>query len=555
VYSGRSDLRSAFPDLDGGDGERFAVWLAQNREQAADLGLPPDWLPEPPPGDDLPAAPNVEGPPWGVNVAGYLRSELGVGEAARTVVCALDARGVPVMPIHGRYVPNSRQGHAFAILDPSAAPFPVNLICVNADELPAFLTDAGPGFSDGRYTIGFWWWEVTTVPERSIGALDLLDELWVGSTHVAQALEPVSPVPVVKVRIPVTVPPIVPYSRQELGLPEGFLFLFMFDFHSVIERKNPMAAIEAFRNAFEPGSGASLVIKSINRRSKLDDYDRLRFAARGHPDIHLIDRYVSPAEKDAMLAAADCYVSLHRSEGFGLTPAEAMYLGKPVIATGYSGNLDYMTPDNSYLVDYTLRPIGPGNFPYPADGEWAEPDLDHAARLMREVAGDPAAAEPRGRQAALDIRRMYSPDAAGETMERRLAQVRAHLDAHRPVRHARGSPGTARLSALRDLIAQDPTPLRQEGGPARRLAFRVAMRVMRPVIRHEREVADRLASELERLQAEQLADRRQAGAQIAVLLAELRRHDRMLSASSDQQRVEETRALSRRAPRGGSAGA
>jgi hypothetical protein len=315
----------------------------------------------------------------------------------------------------------------------------------------------------------------------------------------------------------------------------------MFDFHSVIERKNPMAAIEAFRHAFEPGSGASLVIKSINRTSKLDDYDRLRFAARGHPDIHLIDRYVSPSEKDAMLAAADCYVSLHRSEGFGLTPAEAMYLGKPVIATGYSGNLDYMTPDNSYLVDYTLCPIGPGNFPYPADGEWAEPDLDHAARLMREVAGDPAAAEPRGRQAALDIRRAYSPEAAGETMEHRLAQVRTHLDAGRPVRHARVPAETSRLSALRDLIAQDPTPLRQEGTAARRLAFRVAMRLMRPVIRHEREVADRMTGEIARLQ-EELVDarqqlgvvRQQAGAQIAVLLAELRRHDRMLSALSSE---------------------
>ncbi len=139
----------------------------------------------------------------------------------------------------------------------------------------------------------------------------------------------------------------------------------MFDFHSVIERKNPIGVIEAFRKAFAPESGASLVIKCINRETQPDEYDRLRFAARGHPDVHIIDRYVSAQEKDAMLAASDCYVSLHRSEGFGLTPAEAMYLGKPVIATGYSGNLDYMTPENSYLVDYELRRIGEGNFPYP----------------------------------------------------------------------------------------------------------------------------------------------------------------------------------------------
>jgi glycosyltransferase involved in cell wall biosynthesis len=381
VYDGRSDLRLVFPDLDGEDGPRFAAWVAQNRRQAADLGLPPEWLP-------APACVEEEAAPWGVNVAGFLRSELGVGEAARTVITALDARGVPVMPVHGAHVPSSRQGHAFAFVNPPAAPFGVNLICVNADELPAFLADAGPRFSENRYTIGFWWWEATTFPERSRGAFELVDEVWVGSEHVAAALAPVSPVPVVTVRIPVTMPAIAPVARERLGLPEGHLFLFMFDLHSVIERKNPMAVIEAFTRAFEPGSGASLVVKCINRASKLDDYDRLRFAAAGHPDVHIVDRYVSAQEKDAMLAACDCYVSLHRAEGFGLTPAEAMYLGKPVIATGYSGNLEYMTAENSYLVDYTLRPIGEGQFPYPPDGEWAEPDLDHAARLMREVAED-----------------------------------------------------------------------------------------------------------------------------------------------------------------------
>jgi glycosyltransferase involved in cell wall biosynthesis len=521
VHDGRSDLRAAFPDLDGDDGARFAVWIGKHRHQAADLGLPPEWLPAPAPGGE-----DEEGAPWGVNVAGYLRSELGVGEAARTVITALDARGVPVMPVHGAYVPSSRQGHAFAFMTPSAAPFPVNLICVNADELPAFLDDAGPRFSRGRYTIGFWWWEATTFPERSRGAFELVDEVWVGSEYVAAALAPVSPVPVVKVRIPVAMPAIAPVARDQLGLPEGYLFLFMFDFHSVIERKNPMAVVEAFRRAFEPGSGASLVIKCINRQSKLDDYDRLRFAAQGHPDVHIIDRYVSAQEKDAMVASCDCYVSLHRSEGFGLTPAEAMYLGKPVIATGYSGNLDYMTQENSYLVDYTLRPVGEGHFPYPPDGEWAEPDLEHAARLMREVADDPLAAARRGRQAALDIRRTYSPEAAGETMERRLAQVRAHLESGGAVRHAAVPPATTRLDALRALIAQDPVPLKEGGGPARRLAFRAGMRLVRPVVRHQRQVAERIASELGRLHEEQRTARHQTGAQIAVVLAELRRHER-----------------------------
>ena len=514
VYEARPDLQAAFPGLDGEDGRRFFWWISHHRQDAADLGLPPDWLPTPVPGSEEEPAPE-EDAPWGVNVAGYLRSELGVGEAARAVVAGLDARGFPLMPVHGGYVPHSRQGHAFAFVDPAVAPFPVNLICVNADQLPAFITDAGPGFSDGRYTIGFWWWEVPTVPDRSLAAFDLVDEVWVGSQHVAAALRPVSSVPVVKVRIPVTMPPIVPYSRAQLGLPDGYLFLFMFDLHSVIERKNPVGVIEAFRKAFAPGSGPSLVIKCINRESQPDEYDRLRLAARGHPDIHIIDRYVSAQEKDAMVAAADCYVSLHRSEGFGLTPAEAMYLGKPVIATRYSGNLDYMTPDNSYLVNYKLRRIGRGNFPYPPDGEWADPDTEHAARLMREVVEDPLAAERRGRRAAADIRAGYSAEAAGETMERRLEDVRRHLEAHSPLCHPGPSipPG---LKALQDLITRGPGL--REGGRPRRLAGRAALRLMRPVIAHQRQISERLASEI-------AATRRRDAAQLAILLAELRRQN------------------------------
>ncbi|MBV9334353.1 MAG: methyltransferase domain-containing protein [Solirubrobacterales bacterium] len=524
VYDARPDLRQAFPDLSGQDGPRFYRWICENRRDAAHLGLPPRWLNgsldagEPGDAED-------EYEPWGVNVAGYLRSELGVGEAARSVIKALDARGVRVMPVHGTYVPSSRQGHSFAYLNTDDAPFPVNLICVNADQLPAFLGDAGPRFSAGRYTIGFWWWEVTTFPQRSLEAFDLVDEVWVGTEHVAEALRVVSNVPVVKVRIPVTMPPIAPYTRAQLGLPDGYLFFFMFDFHSVIERKNPMAVIDAFRSAFEPGSGASLVIKCINHESKPDDYDRLRIAAQSHPDLHVVDRYVSAREKDAMLAACDCYVSLHRSEGFGLTPAEAMYLGKPVIATRYSGNLDYMTDRNSYLVDYEMRPIGEGNFPYPADGEWADPNREHAATLMREVVNDPLAAEQRGQQAAWDIRQTHSPDAAGETMERRLAFVRDHLRARKPVRYPGGAlPQPMGLSALKEYIDRGPIP-RSGGrvGKARRLAFRAALRLMRPVVVHEQRVGERLLSELG-------ATRRHAAAQVAVALSEVRQRDTMLQA-------------------------
>jgi hypothetical protein len=237
---------------------------------------------------------------------------------------------------------------------------------------------------------------------------------------------------------------------------------------------------------------------------------------------------VSAQEKDAMLAASDCYISLHRSEGFGLTPAEAMYLGKPVIATGYSGNLEYMTAENSYLVDYKLRRIGSGNLPYPADGEWADPDTDHAARLMREVVQNPLAAARRGQRAAADIRAGYSPEVAGETMERRLEDVRHRLETQEPPRPPGWSVPTLRgLDALRESIARGPVP--REGGRARQLAQRAALRAMRPVIVHQQQVSERLLNEtVSQIVGEIGTTRRRDAGHVAAVLTELRRQDELL---------------------------
>jgi glycosyl transferase family 1 len=202
----------------------------------------------------------------------------------------------------------------------------------------------------------------------------------------------------------------------------------MFDHGSVVERKNPLGTIEAFTEAFSPSSGAVLILKSVNGEHDRFGRDRVRAAAAPHPHVRLLEGYVSPAETHALIATADCFVSLHRAEGLGLVPAEAMALGKPVIATGYSGNLDYMTRDNAYLVDYTLRNVGPGCWPYPEDAQWAEVDLGHAARLMREVFDDQSSARERGALAAAQLVETHSPLAAGETMRRRLESIDARRE-------------------------------------------------------------------------------------------------------------------------------
>ncbi len=487
IYSGRPDLRQEFPNLDGPDAMRLIEWHRIHGQ----VKLP--YTVHPSAEQDGHETPETSGSPVGVNVAGYFRAELGVGETARQVVDALGRVDMPVATV-GLSASASRQEHAYET-DAIGPTFPVNLICVNADMLPTFAEKAGPGFFFDRYTIGLWWWETSEFPDRFSRAFEPVDEVWVGSHFVADAISAVSPVPVVKMTMPVSMPEIEEFDRGDLGLPEGFVFLFVFDYHSVFERKNPLALIEAFEQAFPEDSGASLVLKSINSEHYQGEHGRLMEAAKGHGDIHVIDRYVTAAEKNAMFAGCDCYVSLHRSEGFGNTLAEAMYLGKPVIATGYSGNMEFMTQQNSYPVDYALRPIGDAAGPYPAAGEWAEPDVGHAARLMRRVFEDHEEASERGLRAAEDLRRNHSAEAAGRAMAERIRRVRARRgagpDALRPHVHSQAGLDT---NPLTHRIATTPQPATSSSTLGRALApfRRVLLKLMWPFALQQRAVNEEL---------------------------------------------------------------
>lgn len=359
----------------------------------------------------------------GVNVAGYLRAELGIGEAARQIIAGIRSVGIPHATITYREGTSSRQEHPFEHERRSGDLHDVNLICVNADQIGNFARSIGYDFFRDRYSIGVWWWEVSIFPTSMHAGFDLVDEIWVGSDYAARAISPVTSKRVLKVPIPVSYSPWETIDRQELGLPDGFVFLFMFDFFSTVERKNPFAIIEAFKKAFGPGSGAKLVVKSINGDRVPDQLALLQRAAGEHPDIVVTDRYVSANEKNSYMAGCDCYVSLHRSEGFGLTMAEAMSHGKPVIATAYSGNLEFMDEENSFLVPYRLTSVPEGCDPYPPGAEWAEPDVEAAARLMRHVFEHPEEARERGERGRADLAAKHSPERTGEFIARRLREI------------------------------------------------------------------------------------------------------------------------------------
>jgi glycosyltransferase involved in cell wall biosynthesis len=541
AYQQRPDVRAAFPDLAGADREGLLRWAEEHGQRqipalaralaSATQGLAPSAEQEsgdgsiPAVATAQPSAP-LRDAPWGVNVVGYFRSEVGTGEAARQLVSALETKAIPVLPIHGQTIPLSRQGHSYETATPADAVFPVNVICMNADALPEFAGQAGPEFFAGRYSVGLWFWEVGRFPERWRGSFSLLEEVWAPTKHVAGALERLATVPVTIVRIPVQAPSFEPRSRAELGLPpDGFLFLFSFDYLSVFKRKNPLAVIEAFRSAFAPGDGARLVVKCINHERDPDSHAELRKLAAQHRDVEVMDRYLTPSDNSCLTALCDCYVSLHRAEGFGLVLAEAMALGKPVIATGYSGNLDFMTSANSLLVDHRLIPIGPGAEPYPADGEWADPDIGHASALMRQLFDDPASARELGARAAESIGRTHSPVAAGEILHRRLEAIRATGRVRRAADQERVP--SPRLAALPLRIQQGPVnPTPAAHGPARELARNAALRAMRPFTLYQQGVNTEIVAALDELNR-RLADlsleaRSEAAADRARLLAELR---------------------------------
>jgi len=430
VHATRPQLQRDFPDVFGKDRLAFLSWVVASGRW--ELGVPEALVPAGPP---LAAQPPVGRPRGaahgelpGVNVAGHALSEKGMGEVVRAMVRGLTAARIPHCVVdHTDGGSANRDRTLIGLLREN--PYPVNLIHVNAEGLPGFVQLRGPGFFRGKYNIGYWLWELPDLPEAFHGSFSYLDEVWVSSDYGLEAVSRVSPIPVVKV------PPPLPaeglrtkgVGREYFGLQDHHrVFLFIFDAHSIVERKNPGAAIQAFKRAFPDDPDARLVLKLIHATRPL--LERLLDEA-ADPRVLVIDRVFDREEVNSLIALSDCYVSLHRSEGFGLTLAEAMALGKPVIATAHSANLDFMNVNNSLLVRYEIVRLEQDFPPYPRGSAWADPDVNHAAELMRAVYEDPDRARQLGKRAREDVMAYLSPEAVGARIAERLAMIGRDLEA------------------------------------------------------------------------------------------------------------------------------
>ncbi len=426
LYRANPDLHGRFVDPHGRDFARFMEWAALEvragriHPELADISPRAGGARTPTEAGQHPRALRP-----GIRVAGYLRAEMGVGQLGRLATAVVEATGIPCSTyVYDRT--SSRQNHPFVENDSDE--FNVNLICVNADELPGFAAAVGPDFFQGKYTIGLWAWELDTFPAAFSPAFDVVDEVWAISDFVRHAVASATTKPVLSFPLPV-IPSALPTTTDldALGLPQAFTFLFCFDLLSIFERKNPLGLVDAFSRAFEDGEGPVLVIKAINGEMRRGDLERLRSVAATRTDVVILDHYLGYGENAALMNHCDCYVSLHRSEGFGLTMAEAMALGKPVIATAYSGNLEFMDGANSLLVPWRPGTVPAGCDPYPQGSMWAEPEIDAAARLMRSVYDDRGQALETGRKGQLSVLENHGVHARTAMVSARFAEAQRSL--------------------------------------------------------------------------------------------------------------------------------
>lgn len=444
----RDDVRAAFDTAAPNGRERYYEWFESHGK--AELARY-NFLARGKPAAEIGETRAVrrrgaDGP--GILLTGALDDPSGRGEDVRMTIRALAAHRVPFMTLDrrtGRVRDAAGRTLAAGALEAAA----INIVHLNADtafEDYQFLRRCGAG--EAR-TVGYWAWELARLPAEHLASFSFYDEIW-ASTRFAFGAFDTGHRPVSLMPMPVELPDgEAEFDRAHFRLPrQRFLFLFNFDFGSFRARKNPEAAIAAFRQAFPRGNEpVGLVIKTINAEAHTEEWDRLRAAAQDDRRVVMRNGRYTRGEMLSLMRLCDCYVSLHRSEGFGRGPAEAMLLGRPVIATDYSGNADFMTADNSFPVRYELVPVGPDEYPGAAGQVWADADIGHAAEQMRYVYGDPAAAARIGERARRDLRAHYSAAKIGAGYVKWLQDAGVIARTTRRVRAARPLPAAAAVAA------------------------------------------------------------------------------------------------------------
>lgn len=387
----------------------------------------------------------------GVNVVGYHHVDSGLGEVARSISQSLRDAGVDVVDVEV----DATESPARSEASPSPERYhDVTIAVVTAPQLPEVAALHPEPFDPARFRIGYWFWELAVVPADQAPAFGFVDRVWAPSVFVADAYRSSGDTPVELQPIHIPAPTPSRASRSELGIPDCFTFLTTFDHLSVVERKNPTTVIAAFREAFPGRDDVALIVKSINGHLKPASARQIDDAVAGDDRIIVRDEHLTAGDHAALVAHADCLVSLHRSEGLGLHLAEAMWLGTPVVATRYSGNVDLMDDESAALVEASLTPVLNGEGAYPEGEMWGQPNILEATDLLRRIETD-AVWRAQLETAARD--RMAAQDDSATVGHRFWSSIEEHA-AHRI--GANAGPRARVAAGVKQLARSSTSPLR-----------------------------------------------------------------------------------------------
>lgn len=357
----------------------------------------------------------------GLNIVGYTDSIFGLGEAVKLNIEAAKKLDIPLNIINYEKV-KQRADYEYTFK------YSINLVQIGLNDLDSFFSVIDPNFFTNRYTILFLVWESEYLPSKYEKTINLFNEIWTASTYCKNIFEKVYNGPVITVPHPVELTLEPPKNRIDYFNENRFSFLFVFSYHSSTERKNPFFLVEAFIKAFGNDDHVELIIKTLGSQKFKKAKKKLHQATSSRNNIKIIEMDLDKNSVNQLINDCDCYVSMHHAEGFGLTLAEAMYLGKPTVATNYSGNTEFMNDDTSFLLDYELGLIENPDANFCPRTLWGNPNMQSAVEKLREVYRNPDLRKKKAVSAQIFIREKLSFYAIGSIIKNRLDHLYVNLE-------------------------------------------------------------------------------------------------------------------------------
>lgn len=362
----------------------------------------------------------------GINLIGYIRGEIGLGQSCRLVAASIDASGVDYTIYNYNQVSAMRSAdHAWDDKITNTLPYGINIMHINPYELPLAYSMLTPSAWKTHYNIAFWLWELEEFPEDWCFAFPLFHEIWTPSEFVSNSIRKKTSLPVYTIPYPIEAPADQNFNRPYFKLPEDkFLFLTMYDSNSTMERKNPLGVLRAFKTAFSCNDERVGLVIKINNPQK-QDLQAISKALAGYGNIYILSDILSKVQVNSLIQCTDVFVSLHRAEGFGLVLAEAMLLGTPAIATNWSSNTEFMDKNTACMVDYEFVTLTKDCGPYPKGARWAEPDEAQAATYMQRLCSDSEYYQSLQKAAQASITKLLSKENAANLINKRVEAIYA----------------------------------------------------------------------------------------------------------------------------------